>query len=73
MPSQSHVISIQSCAELSAADHDMALNMFEDVGIPMDDTFQCPPFGEEAFDFSHEGGEHEAFAGLAEEVAKSRP
>ena len=50
----------------------MALNMFEDVGIPgMDDTFQGPPFGEEAFDFSHEGGEHEAFAGLAEEVANS--
>ena len=51
----------------------MTLNMFEDVGIPMDDTFQCPPFGEEAFDFSHEGGEHEAFTGLAEEVAKSGP
>ena len=70
MPSQSNVISIQSCAELSAADHDMALNMFEDIGIPMDDTFQCPPFGEKAFDFSHEGGEHEAFTGLAEEVVK---
>ena len=50
----------------------MTPNMFEDVGIPMDDTFQCPPFSEEAFDFSHEGGEHEAFTGLVEEVVKLR-
>ena len=58
-------------AELSAANHDMALNMFDDAGIHVDDALWVPPMGEEGFDFSHEGGECEAFVGLVEEVAKS--
>lgn len=43
--------------------------MLHDYGVISDDdaAYDIPP-GEEAFDLSHEGGEHEAFAGLAQDV-----
>lgn len=42
--------------------------MLTDCGVSDNDMPLDPPLGEEAFDFSHEGGEHEAFASLAQQV-----
>ena len=44
-----------------------------DSGFSMDPTAnqEYPPPGEEAFDLSHEGGEHEAFEGLANKIAQA--
>jgi hypothetical protein len=43
--------------------------MLADDGVAYDDDLPfAPPPGEEAFYLSHEGGEHEAFAGLTQEI-----
>jgi len=42
--------------------------MLADCGVSDDDMPLDSPPGEEAFDFSHEGGEHEAFASLVQQV-----
>ncbi|KAI6016431.1 hypothetical protein PISMIDRAFT_119472 [Pisolithus microcarpus 441] len=42
--------------------------MFTDGGIDLDDVPFAPPPGEEAFNLSHKGGEHEAFIGLTNHI-----
>ena len=58
------------CLGLSTQDRALVDQMLYDYGVISEDDnipFALPP-GEEAFDLSYEGGEHEAFAGLAREV-----
>ena len=54
---------------MCAADQDAAGQMFADQGMEEDfaPAFVAP--GDEAFMLSHEGGEHEAFEDLAQQVA----
>ena len=54
-------------------ERDVVEQMDIDSGFSMDPTAnqEYPPPGEEAFDLSHEGGEHEAFEGLANEIAQA--
>lgn len=42
--------------------------MLSDHGMLDNDIPFAPPPGEEAFELSHEGGEYEAFAGLAQQI-----
>jgi len=55
---------------MSIEDQNLVDQMFADYGMNVDSTLPIPPPGEEAFDLSHEGGEHEVFADLAEQVMK---
>jgi len=60
-----------SPAELSQDDQDNVAAMDRDFG-DMDSFSECeigPPPGDEGFDISHEGGEHEVFEELAQEIA----
>jgi len=43
--------------------------MMADYGMDVEAHLCTAPPGEEAFDFSHAGGEHEAFEGLAHQLA----
>ena len=55
------------CLGLSTQDRALVDQMLYDHGVILEDDnipFMLPP-GEEAFDLSYEGGEYEAFAGLA--------
>jgi hypothetical protein len=51
----------------------MDVNLTMDVDVDsmggIDTVCSAPP-GDEGFDISHAGGEHEAFEGLADEVSK---
>jgi hypothetical protein len=55
---------------MSMEDREMVENMITDHGIDTEPLVQytAPP-GEEGLDFSHAGGEYEAFEGLAHEIA----
>ncbi|KAG2052121.1 hypothetical protein BDR06DRAFT_1009817 [Suillus hirtellus] len=57
-------------AEMSAEDHAAIETMLIDVNIDTKSIpYTAPPAGEEGADFSHEGGEYEAFEGLAQQMA----
>ena len=60
-----------TCTELSQDDRDNVATMDRDLG-DVDGFYDGelgPPPGDEGFDISHEGGEHEVFEELAQEVA----
>jgi len=54
---------------MSSADRDAVEMMISDTGIDIDTVSYTAPPGEEGMDLSHEGGEHEAFHGLSQEIA----
>ena len=53
---------------MSTEDRNAVAMMISDNGIDFHADFPAPP-GEEGIDLSHEGGEHEEFAGLSQQVA----
>jgi hypothetical protein len=55
---------------MSMEDREMVENMITDYGMDTEPLVQytAPP-GEEGLDFSHAGGEYEAFEGLAHQIA----
>ncbi|KAG1867722.1 hypothetical protein F4604DRAFT_1927515 [Suillus subluteus] len=55
--------------EMSTEDRDMVENMITDYGISEMLPHTAPP-GEEGLEFSHAGGEHEAFEGLASQITE---
>jgi hypothetical protein len=50
-------------------DADLMMDVGEDATGTVDAVHSAPP-GDEGFDISHAGGEHEAFEGLADEISK---
>jgi hypothetical protein len=54
---------------MSLADRDAVEMMISDVGVDIDTTSHTAPPGEEGMDLSHEGGEHEAFDGLSQQIS----
>ncbi|KAG1749166.1 uncharacterized protein EDB91DRAFT_1235645 [Suillus paluster] len=54
---------------MSSKDRDLVESMLADVNVDIDNIPYTAPPGEEGMDFSHEGGEHEAFEGLAQQMA----
>ncbi|KAG1744661.1 uncharacterized protein EDB91DRAFT_1246775 [Suillus paluster] len=54
---------------MSAEDQSIIENMMADFGMEVEVFMHTAPPGEEAFDLSHTGGEHEAFKGLAHQLA----
>ncbi|KAG1883209.1 uncharacterized protein F5891DRAFT_990896 [Suillus fuscotomentosus] len=55
--------------EMSAEDRSRVENMMADFGMDVEVFTHTVPPGEEAFDLSHAGGEHEAFEDLAHQLA----
>ena len=58
----------------SQRERDAVQEMDLDAGLLDDDTAalpHLPPPGEEGLDLSHEGGEHEVFDSLVEDIAKA--
>ncbi|KAG1720621.1 uncharacterized protein EDB91DRAFT_1256893 [Suillus paluster] len=55
--------------EMSAEDREMVEDMMDDYGMNIKPLPYTAPPGEEGLDLSHEGGEYEAFEGLAHEIA----
>lgn len=54
---------------MSAEDQDAVETMIGEHGMDVEALPYTAPPGEEGFDMSHAGGEHEAFEGLAHQVA----
>ncbi|KAG2351239.1 hypothetical protein BDR07DRAFT_1490849 [Suillus spraguei] len=54
---------------MSAEDQDTVETMIANHGMDFEELPYAPPPGEECFDMSHAGGEHEAFKGSAHQVA----
>jgi len=54
---------------MSSEDCQMVENMMTDFGMDLDTVPYAAPLGEKGLDLSHEGGEYEAFEGLAGEIA----
>jgi len=54
---------------MSSEDWDLVESMLADTNIDIDSIPYTAPPGEEGIDFSHEGGEHEVFEGLAQQMA----
>jgi hypothetical protein len=48
---------------------DQDYNGGNDSDLDMDSTFTTLPPGDEGFDISHAGGEHEVFEGFADDLA----
>lgn len=57
-----------SSAEMSVRDHKAVKIMLVDLDVNIEHTPYTAPPGEEGGDLSHEGGEHEAFEGLAQKI-----
>ncbi|KAG1720868.1 hypothetical protein EDB19DRAFT_1917670 [Suillus lakei] len=55
--------------EMSAEDRDVVESMVADHGMDIGTLPYTAPPGDEGFGISHEGGEHEAFEGLAHQIA----
>ena len=58
-------------AEMSYEDRAAVLDMDHAMSLPDEhgaDIFDAPPPGDEGFDISHAGGEHEVFNGLAQDI-----
>lgn len=53
---------------MSAEDRSCVENMMADFGMDVEVFAHTVPPGEEAFDLSHAGGEHEAFEDLAHQL-----
>lgn len=54
---------------MSSENQSTVEHMMADLGMDVDMFLHTAPPGEEAFDPSHAGGEHEAFEGLAHQLA----
>jgi hypothetical protein len=54
---------------MSSEDRDAVKMMVSDIGVDVDMTSYTAPPGEEGMDISHEGGEHEAFDGLSQQIS----
>lgn len=54
---------------MSAEDREVAKSMVADHGMDVDTLLYTAPPGDEGFGISHEGGEYEAFEGLAHQIA----
>jgi hypothetical protein len=55
--------------EMSANDRDAVESMLADANVDIDNIPYTAPPGEEGADLSYEGGEYEAFEGLAQQMA----
>ncbi|KIK35773.1 hypothetical protein CY34DRAFT_95515 [Suillus luteus UH-Slu-Lm8-n1] len=55
--------------EMSTEDQEIVENMMADFGMEVETFVHMAPPGEEGFDLSHAGGEHEAFEGLTHQLA----
>lgn len=55
---------------MSTEDRDMVENMMVDHGMDSEALPYTAPPGEEGLEFSHAGREHEAFEGLASQIAE---
>ncbi|KAG1877140.1 hypothetical protein C8R48DRAFT_669110 [Suillus tomentosus] len=53
---------------ISAEDRDVVESMIVDHGMDVKTLPYTVPPGDEGFNISHEGGEHEAFEGLAHQI-----
>ncbi|KAG1725949.1 hypothetical protein EDD22DRAFT_961538 [Suillus occidentalis] len=54
---------------MSVEDREAVETMLVDLDVDIEHTPYTAPPGEEGADFSHEGGEYEAFEGLAQQMA----
>jgi hypothetical protein len=54
---------------MSAEDREAVETMLIDHNVDIESIPYTAPPGEEGADLSHEGGEHEAFKGLAQQMA----
>jgi hypothetical protein len=54
---------------MSANDRDVVESMLADANVDIDSIPYTVPPGEEGADLSYEGGEYEAFEGLAQQMA----
>ncbi|KAG1767152.1 hypothetical protein EV702DRAFT_1203816 [Suillus placidus] len=55
--------------EMSSEDRDLVETMLADTNVDIDSIPYTAPPGEEGLEFSHKGREHEAFEGLAQQMA----
>ncbi|KAG2149217.1 hypothetical protein DEU56DRAFT_752870 [Suillus clintonianus] len=62
--SRQDAIQANTAPEMLAEDRSAVENMMADFGMEVEVFAHTAPPGEEAFDLSHAGGEHEAFEGL---------
>ncbi|KAH7904735.1 hypothetical protein BJ138DRAFT_1106572 [Hygrophoropsis aurantiaca] len=54
---------------MSADDREQVEHMVSDLGMEVENIPYTAPFGDEGFDLSNEGGEHEIYEGLAQQIA----
>jgi hypothetical protein len=62
--------SVNNLLGMSMEDRNMVEDMIADYGMDVETLPHTAPPGEEGFEFSHAGGEYEAFEGLTSQIAE---